>query len=50
MHTVRTQEARPRRTLGQALAEGTVLLDGGLSNQLEAQGAICPTRSGRPDC
>ncbi|MEU5747536.1 homocysteine S-methyltransferase [[Kitasatospora] papulosa] len=38
MHTVRTPEARPRRTLGQALAEGAVLLDGGLSNQLEAQG------------
>ncbi|MFC9242888.1 homocysteine S-methyltransferase [Streptomyces sp. NPDC057136] len=28
----------PVRTLGAALAEGTVLLDGGLSNQLEAQG------------
>lgn len=28
----------PSRTLAAALAEGTVLLDGGLSNQLEAQG------------
>lgn len=38
MHTARTPEARTGRTLGQALAEETVLLDGGLSNQLEAQG------------
>lgn len=29
---------RPVRTLGEALAEGTLLLDGGLSNQLRAQG------------
>ncbi|MEV6331137.1 homocysteine S-methyltransferase [Streptomyces sp. NPDC051909] len=29
---------RPERTLAAALAEGTVVLDGGLSNQLEAQG------------
>ncbi|MGP3755613.1 homocysteine S-methyltransferase [Streptomyces sp. IBSNAI001] len=38
MHSARTPDAPPRRTLGDALAEGTVLLDGGLSNQLEAQG------------
>ncbi|MEU0134962.1 homocysteine S-methyltransferase [Streptomyces sp. NPDC006296] len=38
MHTDRTPEVRSGRTLGDALAEGTVLLDGGLSNQLEAQG------------
>ncbi|MFE4213706.1 homocysteine S-methyltransferase [Streptomyces sp. NPDC056844] len=38
MHSARTPDATPRRTLGDALAEGTVLLDGGLSNQLEAQG------------
>lgn len=38
MHPARTQEVPPGRTLGDALAEGTVLLDGGLSNQLEAQG------------
>ncbi|MFE4452256.1 homocysteine S-methyltransferase [Streptomyces sp. NPDC056796] len=41
MYTARTTDgstARPGRTLGDALAEGTVLLDGGLSNQLEAQG------------
>ncbi|MFC5170936.1 homocysteine S-methyltransferase [Streptomyces mutomycini] len=38
MHTARTPDASPRGTLGDALAEGTVLLDGGLSNQLEAQG------------
>lgn len=31
-------EDPPVRALGAALAEGTVLLDGGLSNQLEAQG------------
>nr|WP_107407498.1 homocysteine S-methyltransferase [Streptomyces griseus] len=29
---------RPARPLGEALAEGPVLLDGGLSNQLQAQG------------
>ncbi|MEU9014089.1 homocysteine S-methyltransferase [Streptomyces sp. NPDC048479] len=29
---------KPRRTLAAALAEGVVVLDGGLSNQLEAQG------------
>ncbi|MFF0448163.1 homocysteine S-methyltransferase [Streptomyces sp. NPDC004609] len=29
---------RPARTLAAALAEGTVVLDGGISNQLEAQG------------
>ncbi|MEV5942368.1 homocysteine S-methyltransferase [Streptomyces sp. NPDC051994] len=29
---------RPARTLAAALAQGTVVLDGGLSNQLEAQG------------
>ncbi|MFI6287582.1 homocysteine S-methyltransferase [Streptomyces sp. NPDC051018] len=29
---------RPARTLAEALAGGTVVLDGGLSNQLEAQG------------
>ncbi|MCX2185357.1 homocysteine S-methyltransferase [Streptomyces sp. SKN60] len=29
---------RPERTLAAALAEGTLVLDGGLSNQLEAQG------------
>ncbi|MEU2680360.1 homocysteine S-methyltransferase [Streptomyces sp. NPDC007107] len=38
MHSARTPDSAPRRTLGDALAEGTVLLDGGLSNQLEAQG------------
>ncbi|MBM7440618.1 homocysteine S-methyltransferase [Streptomyces sp. HB132] len=42
MHTARTSDPSPDpspgRTLGDALAEGTVLLDGGLSNQLEAQG------------
>ncbi|MEU1485891.1 homocysteine S-methyltransferase [Streptomyces sp. NPDC005752] len=38
MHTARTPDPSPGRTLGDALAEGTVLLDGGLSNQLEAQG------------
>ncbi|MFE7750174.1 homocysteine S-methyltransferase [Streptomyces sp. NPDC057428] len=38
MHTDRRPEVRSRRPLGEALAEGTVLLDGGLSNQLEAQG------------
>lgn len=38
MHSARTPDSTPRRTLGDALAEGTVLLDGGLSNQLEAQG------------
>ncbi|WP_406145317.1 homocysteine S-methyltransferase [Streptomyces sp. NBC_01012] len=40
MHSARTADAdgAPGRTLGEALAEGTVLLDGGLSNQLEAQG------------
>uniref|UniRef100_A0AAU3GQJ8 Homocysteine S-methyltransferase n=1 Tax=Streptomyces sp. NBC_01401 TaxID=2903854 RepID=A0AAU3GQJ8_9ACTN len=40
MHPARTPDAYgpPGRTLGEALAEGTVLLDGGLSNQLEAQG------------
>lgn len=38
MHPARTPDVPPRRTLGDALAEGTVLLDGGLSNQLEAQG------------
>ncbi|MFD5136770.1 homocysteine S-methyltransferase [Streptomyces sp. NPDC058378] len=38
MHSARTPDSTPRRTLGDALAEGTVLLDGGLSNQLEEQG------------
>ncbi|WP_327113499.1 homocysteine S-methyltransferase [Streptomyces sp. NBC_01341] len=38
MNTARTLEVPSRRPLGEALAEGTVLLDGGLSNQLEAQG------------
>ncbi|MGW1816713.1 homocysteine S-methyltransferase [Streptomyces sp. NPDC002125] len=38
MHPARTPDVPPGRTLGEALAEGTVLLDGGLSNQLEAQG------------
>ncbi|MEU8705549.1 homocysteine S-methyltransferase [Streptomyces sp. NPDC048565] len=40
MHSARTpdEDAPTGRTLGEALAEGTVLLDGGLSNQLEAQG------------
>ncbi|MEU0127102.1 homocysteine S-methyltransferase [Streptomyces sp. NPDC006289] len=38
MQPARTPEVSSRRTLGEALAEGTVLLDGGLSNQLEAQG------------
>ncbi|MFF3831059.1 homocysteine S-methyltransferase [Streptomyces sp. NPDC002458] len=38
MHSPLTPDSTPRRTLGDALAEGTVLLDGGLSNQLEAQG------------
>jgi homocysteine S-methyltransferase len=38
VHSARTPYDPPRRTLGDALAEGTVLLDGGLSNQLEAQG------------
>ncbi|MFJ8977981.1 homocysteine S-methyltransferase [Streptomyces sp. NPDC102282] len=38
MHTARTPASSPGRSLGEALAEGTVLLDGGLSNQLEAQG------------
>ncbi|MFJ6855572.1 homocysteine S-methyltransferase [Streptomyces sp. NPDC091271] len=38
MHSARTPGAPSGRTLGDALAEGTVLLDGGLSNQLEAQG------------
>ncbi|MFB4421342.1 homocysteine S-methyltransferase [Streptomyces sp. QL37] len=38
MQSPRTPGAPPGRTLGDALAEGTVLLDGGLSNQLEAQG------------
>ncbi|MEU9061051.1 homocysteine S-methyltransferase [Streptomyces sp. NPDC048430] len=38
MHSARTPGGPPGRTLGDALAEGTVLLDGGLSNQLEAQG------------
>lgn len=38
MYPARTQDVPPGRTLGDALAEGTVLLDGGLSNQLEAQG------------
>ncbi|WP_405717168.1 homocysteine S-methyltransferase [Streptomyces sp. NBC_00046] len=34
----RTPDRAPLRTLGRALAAGPVLLDGGLSNQLEAQG------------
>ncbi|MFE3516295.1 homocysteine S-methyltransferase [Streptomyces sp. NPDC059166] len=38
MDTTPTAEGLAGRTLGEALAEGTVLLDGGLSNQLEAQG------------
>lgn len=38
MNTGRTSGIPSRRPLGEALAEGTVLLDGGLSNQLEAQG------------
>ncbi|MEV6308339.1 homocysteine S-methyltransferase [Streptomyces sp. NPDC051840] len=38
MDTPRTPVGPAGRTLGEALAEGTVLLDGGLSNQLEAQG------------
>ncbi|MFC8230193.1 homocysteine S-methyltransferase [Streptomyces sp. NPDC057287] len=38
MHTDRTPADPPGRSLGDALAEGTLLLDGGLSNQLEAQG------------
>ncbi|MFJ8862452.1 homocysteine S-methyltransferase [Streptomyces sp. NPDC102451] len=38
MDSARTPDTLPGRTLGDALAEGTVLLDGGLSNQLEAQG------------
>ncbi|MFF2963517.1 homocysteine S-methyltransferase [Streptomyces sp. NPDC057963] len=38
MHTARSAQDPPARALEQALAEGTLLLDGGLSNQLEAQG------------
>ncbi|WP_203183016.1 homocysteine S-methyltransferase [Streptomyces pratensis] len=38
MNPGRTPDVPPGRTLGEALAEGTLLLDGGLSNQLEAQG------------
>lgn len=34
----RSAEGAPARGLGDALSRGTVLLDGGLSNQLEAQG------------
>lgn len=35
---VRSADGPPARALGQALLEGALLLDGGLSNQLEAQG------------
>ncbi|WP_438947302.1 homocysteine S-methyltransferase [Streptomyces griseus] len=38
MPVVRIPPVRPARPLGEALAEGPVLLDGGLSNQLQAQG------------
>ncbi|MFG3544035.1 MULTISPECIES: homocysteine S-methyltransferase [Streptomyces] len=38
MHSLRTPGVPPGRLLGDALAEGTVVLDGGLSNQLRAQG------------
>ncbi|MFE2020916.1 homocysteine S-methyltransferase [Streptomyces sp. NPDC059499] len=38
MQSARTPHEPTGRTLGDALAEGTVLLDGGLSNQLAAQG------------
>ncbi|MFE6041978.1 homocysteine S-methyltransferase [Streptomyces sp. NPDC056452] len=38
MQSARTPHGPTGRTLGDALAEGTVLLDGGLSNQLGAQG------------
>ncbi|WP_327370442.1 homocysteine S-methyltransferase [Streptomyces sp. NBC_01217] len=38
MQPVRSVGGPPARALDRALAEGTVLLDGGLSNQLEAQG------------
>ncbi|MET7370347.1 homocysteine S-methyltransferase [Streptomyces sp. NPDC005566] len=38
MQSARTPHEPTGRTLGDALAEGTVLLDGGLSNQLGAQG------------
>ncbi|WP_328906377.1 homocysteine S-methyltransferase [Streptomyces sp. NBC_00234] len=37
-HDSAPAQGPPGRTLAAALAEGTVLLDGGLSNQLEAQG------------
>ncbi|WP_406498409.1 homocysteine S-methyltransferase [Streptomyces sp. NBC_00846] len=38
MQPVRSADGPPARALGQALLEGALLLDGGLSNQLEAQG------------
>ncbi|MFD9499372.1 homocysteine S-methyltransferase [Streptomyces sp. NPDC060035] len=38
MQSARTSHEPPGRTLGDALADSTVLLDGGLSNQLAAQG------------
>ncbi|MEU5717376.1 homocysteine S-methyltransferase [Streptomyces sp. NPDC020403] len=38
MPVVRIPPGPPARSLGDALAEGTVLLDGGLSDQLRAQG------------
>ncbi|WTE36788.1 homocysteine S-methyltransferase [Streptomyces sp. NBC_01618] len=38
MQPVRSAAGPPARSLGQALSEGVLLLDGGLSNQLEAQG------------
>ncbi|WP_327272390.1 homocysteine S-methyltransferase [Streptomyces sp. NBC_01224] len=38
MQPVRSANGSPARALDRALLEGTVLLDGGLSNQLEAQG------------
>ncbi|MFJ7494609.1 homocysteine S-methyltransferase [Streptomyces sp. NPDC097727] len=38
MQPVRSANGSPARALDRALIEGTVLLDGGLSNQLEAQG------------
>ncbi|MEV6161968.1 homocysteine S-methyltransferase [Streptomyces sp. NPDC052052] len=38
MQAVRSVNGPPARALDRAVSEGTVLLDGGLSNQLEAQG------------
>ncbi|MEU1123798.1 homocysteine S-methyltransferase [Streptomyces sp. NPDC005899] len=38
MPPARTPQDPPARTLGEALRDGTVLLDGGLSNQLQEQG------------